>query len=96
MNGIYGNPAFTLEGVLAAVEDALQAKNAQRRYEYLRTLNPQQFQELWTRNLNGKGGFDDLVDAAMQSRLLKVALGACQWPACAVHHPCERRCQTAK
>lgn len=35
------------------------------RYEYLRRFNPRQFQELWNKNLNGAGGFDDLIDAMM-------------------------------
>lgn len=36
-----------------------------KRYEFVRTLNPRQFTELWTRNINDQGFFDDLVDAAM-------------------------------
>lgn len=35
---------------------------AARRYEKVRKLNPQQFAELWQRNINGEGSFDDLVD----------------------------------
>ena len=32
------------------------------RYEKLRKLSPRQFADLYQRNLNGEGRFDDLVD----------------------------------
>lgn len=35
------------------------------RYEYLRRLNPQQFQALWETNLKTGRHFDDLVDEAI-------------------------------
>jgi hypothetical protein len=35
-------------------------------YRYVRTLNPRQFTDLWTRNLNGTGAFDDLVAQAIR------------------------------
>jgi len=38
---------------------------AKSRYEYVRKLNVQQFQEIFLRNLAGFGHFDDLVDAAI-------------------------------
>lgn len=47
----------------APAVDARDAAAA--RYEYVRKLNPRQFTELYIRNLNGQGAFDDLVDAAM-------------------------------
>lgn len=39
---------------------------AHDRYEYLRRLNPRQFQELYQRNINGEGAFDDLVDRLIE------------------------------
>lgn len=39
-----------------------------QRYEFMRTLNPQQFKELWMRNLRGEMPFDELVDAAIVDR----------------------------
>jgi hypothetical protein len=41
---------------------------AHARYEYLRTLNPQQFKSLYERNIKGEGRFDDLVDADRQQK----------------------------
>lgn len=35
------------------------------RYEYLRRLNPQQFQALWETNLKTGRHFDELVDEAI-------------------------------
>lgn len=35
---------------------------AEERYEKVRRMNPQQFKELWYRNIAGEGRFDDLVD----------------------------------
>jgi ribosomal protein L20 len=41
----------------------LDSKLCAERYEIVRRLNPREFRELWMENLNGKGRFDDLVDA---------------------------------
>jgi len=30
-------------------------------YDYIRTLNPRQFTDLWTRNVSGEGAFDELL-----------------------------------
>lgn len=35
------------------------------RYEFIRKLNPMCFAELYQRNINGEGAFDDLIDAEM-------------------------------
>ena len=35
---------------------------AEERYEKVRRMNPQQFKELWDRNIAGEGRFDELVD----------------------------------
>jgi hypothetical protein len=43
---------------------------AHARYEYVRKLSPRQFTELWTRNINGEGAFDDLVDAAIDAAMV--------------------------
>lgn len=40
-----------------------QAWNGHRRYEKVRKLNPQQFAELYRRNIEEGISFDDLVDA---------------------------------
>jgi hypothetical protein len=41
----------------------VRAEIGEARYEYLRTLNPRQYAELYARSLTGKEGtFDDLVD----------------------------------
>ena len=42
-----------------------QAQNGAQMYEYVRTLNPQQFGQLFDANIAGRGQFDDLARAAM-------------------------------
>ena len=42
-----------------------QAQNGAQMYEYVRTLNPQQFGQLFDANISGNGRFDDLVQVAM-------------------------------
>ena len=42
-----------------------QAQNGAQMYEYVRTLNPQQFGQLFGANISGNGRFDDLVQVAM-------------------------------
>jgi hypothetical protein len=54
-------------------EEALRAeveryRKGHERYEYLRTLAPVYYSDLWSRNINGEGSFDDLVDAAIKER----------------------------
>lgn len=41
------------------------AEEKARLYEYLRKLNPRQFQELWTKDVTSGAMFDDLVRAAI-------------------------------
>jgi hypothetical protein len=38
------------------------------RYEFLRTLKPIEFTQLWQNNIHGRGRFDDLVDEMMKAR----------------------------
>lgn len=41
------------------------AETGLRRYEYLRTLNPKQFSDLWQEALTGTTPFDTLIDVAI-------------------------------
>jgi hypothetical protein len=50
------------------LEEAYEWRKGHDRYEYVRTLNPRQFQELRERNIRGEGRFDDLVDAGIRDR----------------------------
>lgn len=43
-----------------------EAKKGADRYEYIRKLNPHKFANLWRKNINGEGLFNDLVDAAIK------------------------------
>lgn len=57
--------AYRFELMLAAQENADM-------YEFIRTLNPRQFADLYQRNLSGEGTFDDIVRVAMNTcRLTK-------------------------
>lgn len=44
-----------------------------RRYEYLRTLNPREFKELWEKNIRGQAPFDRLVDEGIRDRLNSIS-----------------------
>jgi hypothetical protein len=51
---------------IARLTDELaRANNSAQMYEYMRTLSPQQFGQLFGVNIAGNGRFDDLVRAAM-------------------------------
>lgn len=52
----------------SAVAD-LQLANA--RYEYVRKLSPVKFADLYLRNIQGHGTFDDLVDQAVEEQKAK-------------------------
>lgn len=52
------------------LRDAQNIKNLLKnsdRYEFLRTLNVKQFQDLFKENLNGKMPFDELIDREMKN-----------------------------
>jgi len=52
--------------VLSYIEDLIEIQSRElshQRYEKLRKLNPRQFQELWSKNIETGIGVDDLVDA---------------------------------
>jgi hypothetical protein len=54
-----------MRNVLAAAADEIERLQiSDDRYEFIRTLTPVAFSELWMSNVQGDGNFDDLVDKA--------------------------------
>jgi len=54
-----------IAALIVAERDYYREKAA--RYEYVRTLKPEQFKALFNRNIAGEGHFDCLVDAAINA-----------------------------
>jgi hypothetical protein len=52
-------------GIRYALDEVVKAAE---RYELVRTLTPQDFKQLWQRNISGEGFFDDLVDKMIAER----------------------------
>ena len=50
----------------AIIAEIRAGRLAERRYEFVRKLNPRSFAELYERNIRGEGQFDYLVDNAMK------------------------------
>lgn len=51
----------------AAAAGAGDTEQNASRYQFVRTLSPRAFTEMFMANISGLGAFDDLVDAAMQA-----------------------------
>ena len=57
-----GKPDATPSEIRVRLGDWEHHRLGYSRYEKLRKLSPRQFADLYQRNLNGEGHFDDLVD----------------------------------
>lgn len=45
-----------------ALEELAALRLAHRRYEIARRMNPRQWAEAWSRNLDGRQPFDEIID----------------------------------
>ena len=67
-------PSAVRQAMRQYAQQCIEARNQQgdaigaARYEFIRTLHPHEFANLWRENVAGRGTFDDLVDAAIEQR----------------------------
>ena len=58
----WGSDTALMREAAHCLRGLLSAKQAEARYEKLRTLNSREFADIYELNISGKGRFDDLVD----------------------------------